>query len=106
MTRIRRVESVREQEKLVDEFMTKGYKVKQRGQYSARVKKKDWGSIHVHGFVFLFAFLAGAVLSDATGLSSGSVWVVVILANLAYASYCWVTAEEIIIKVDGEGNAE
>lgn len=106
MTRIRRVESEREQEKVVDEFVTKGYKINQQSQYSAKVKEKDWGSAPVHGFVFFFTFIVAAVLFDAAGASSGGVWLVAILANVTYAAYSWFTSEEIIIKVDEEVDAE
>lgn len=105
MPRIRRVESKREQEKLVDEFVTKGYKLKLQGQYSATVKEKDWGSPPVHGFVFLFTFLVAAVLFGSAGLSAGGVWVVTILANVTYAVYSWFTSEEIVIKVDEDSAA-
>lgn len=100
MTRIRRVESERDQEKLLDEFMTKGYKIKQQSKYSAKVKEKDWGSPPVHGFVFLFSFLAAAMLFDAAGLSGSGAWLAALLANLTYAAYSWVTSEVVIIKVD------
>lgn len=106
MARIRRVESEREQEKLVDEFITKGYKIDQQGQYATKVKEKDWGSAPIHGFVFLFAFLVAAVLFDAAGLAAGGVWVVAILANVTYAAYSWFTSEELIIKVDESDDAE
>lgn len=106
MTRIRRVESERQQEKLVDEFVTKGYKIDQQSQYSAKVKEKDWGSVPVHGFVALFTFLAAAILFDAAGASAGGVWLVVIIANITYAAYSWFTSEEIIIKVDEQADAE
>lgn len=102
MTRIRRVESEREQEKLLDEFITKGYKIQDQGQFSARVKEKDWGSIPVHGFVFLFTFLGAAILFDAANVSASAVWVVAILANVIYAVYSRFTADEVVIKVAEE----
>lgn len=34
------------------------------------------------------------------GPGSGGVWVVAILANVVYAAYSWLTAEEVIIKVE------
>jgi len=106
MARTRRVESEREQEKLVDDYMTRGYKVKQRGQYSTRVKQKDWGSAPVHGFVFLFSLLGGAVLFDAANASAGGAWVLAFLASGTYAAYSWFTAEEILIKVDEDRASE
>lgn len=102
MTRIRRVESEREQEKLVDEFITKGYKIDEQGQYSTKVKEKDWGSAPVHAFVFLFSFLAGAVLLDAAVGSGGAAWVIAVLAIVTYAAYSRFTSEEIVIKVDAD----
>lgn len=102
MTRIRRVESEREQENLVDEFLTKGYRIERRGQHSAKVKEKDWGNAPVHVFVFLFTLVAAAVLFNAAGVPAGAVWVVAILANITYAAYSWFSSEEVIIKVDKE----
>jgi hypothetical protein len=100
MPRTRYVESERELERTLDDFITRGFKVKDQGQFSARVKDKDWGSLPVHGFVFLFSFIGAAVLFDAAGAGSAGVWVVAILANVTYAVYSWFTAQEVIIKVD------
>ena len=100
MARIRRVDSEREQEKLLDEFLTKGYRIQEQGQYSARVKEKDWGSVPVHGFVFFFTFIAAAVLFDAANVTASAVWVVAFLANVIYAVYSWFTSEEVVIKVN------
>lgn len=101
MARTRHVESECELEELIDEFLTKGYKIQKQSRHSAKVKEKDWGSAPIHGFVFLFTFVGSAVLLDVAGVSAGGVWVVTILANITYAMYSWFTAEEIIIKVDG-----
>lgn len=92
------MESERELERTIDDFMTRGYKVIQRGQYSAKVKEKDWGSAPIHGFVFIFAFIGSAVLLDAAGASAAGVWVVTILANIVYAAYSRFTAEQYLIK--------
>lgn len=100
MPRTRYVESERELERTLDDFITRGFKVKDQGQFTAKVKDKDWGRLPVHGFVFLFSFIAAAVLTDAAGAGSGGVWVVAILANVTYAVYSWFTAQEVIIKVD------
>lgn len=99
MTRTQRVESKREQEKKVDELVTRGFKIKQQSEYTARLKQKDWGDLPVHGFVLIFSFIIAALLFDAAELPSGGVWVVVALANITYAGYSWYTAEEVIIKV-------
>lgn len=100
MTRTQRVESKKELEHLLDDFITRGYKIKQQGQYSAKVKEKDWGDIPIHGFLFLFTLVAGAIIFDAAGMSTGAVWVAAVGANITYAAYSWYTAEEIIIKVE------
>lgn len=102
MTRIRRVESRRELEKLTDEFVTKGYKIENRGEQSARVKDKDLGSAPVHGFVFLFALIGAAVLVDAAGITSSAAWVVAFLANALYGFYSWWTSEQVLIKIEDE----
>lgn len=100
MARIRRVDSERELETLVDQFMTKGYKVSNRGQHSAKVKEKDWGSAPVHVFVFIFAFVTAALIFSAAEVSADGVIVVAILANVLYCTYSWFTSEEVLIKVD------
>lgn len=94
------MESERELERVIDDFVTKGYRIEQQSQYSAKVKEKDWGSPPVHGFVFVFTFLVAAVLFDAAEASAGGVWVVAILANVTYAAYSWLTSEEVVVKVD------
>lgn len=105
MPRIKRVESQREQERAVDDFRTRGYKIKEQSRYTAKVKKKEWGDLPVHGFLFLFTLIGGAILFDAAGISAGGVWIVTIGANITYAAYSRLTAEEIIIKVDGQSTA-
>jgi hypothetical protein len=93
-------------EKHLDEFVTRGYRIVEQGQYSSKVKEKDFGSAPVHGFTFLFAFLGAAILFDAIGLPSGAVWVFAIGANVVYLAYSWLTADEVIIMVDEEAEAE
>lgn len=99
MTRRKRVDSEREMEIKVDDFLTRGYKIKQQGQYSTKMKERDFGSAPVHGFTFLFSFLAAAVSFNAAGLSPGGIWVIAILASLTYAAYSWFTSEEVLITV-------
>jgi len=85
MTRIRRVEDRREMEKVVDDFMTQGYKIKNEGQNSTLLKKKTWGSGSGH--------IVTAVLT---------VWWTCGLGNVVYAVFKNMTAEEVQVKVDGE----
>lgn len=103
MPRIRRVETVREKEKTTDDFVTKGYTIKQQSQFSSKVKEKDWGSVEIHGFVFLFALIASAILFSVADVSAfGAIWVIAIIANVVYATYSWFTAEEVLIMVEEE----
>jgi hypothetical protein len=106
MTRTKYVPSEKEMEKKVDELVTRGYKIKQQGRQSTRVKEKDWGEIPVHGFLFLFTLLGAAVLFSETNAPSGSVFLVAIAANLIYAAYCWSSAEEVIVKVENKSDEQ
>lgn len=85
MARIRRVDDSREMEKVVDDFMTQGYEVKDQGERSTMMKKHTWGSGSGH--------LVAAVLT---------VWWTLGIGNVAYAIYKHYTAEEVQIKVEDE----
>jgi len=82
MPRIRRVDSRKEMERTVEDFLTRGYKIKQEGQESTMLKKKNWGSGGMHVVV--------AVLT---------IWWTLGLGNVVYALYKYLTAEEVQIKV-------
>lgn len=83
MARIRRVNDQIEMEQVTEDFLTRGYKVKNEGQNSTLVKKLTWGSGSGH--------LVVAALT---------VWWTIGLGNVAYAIYKNLTAEEVQIKVD------
>lgn len=85
MPRIRRVSDQREMEQVTEDFLTRGYKVKDEGQHSTMVKKQTWGSGSGH--------LVVAALT---------IWWTIGLGNLAYAIYKNLTAEEVQIKVEEE----
>lgn len=106
MTRRKRVDSEREMEKSLDEFVTRDYRIIEQGQYSSKVKEKDFGSPPVHVFAFLFVFLGAAVLFGAAGLPSGAVWVVAFGSNAVYLAYSWLTADEVVIVVDESADHE
>ena len=60
--RIRKVDDKREMEEVVDDYITTGYEVMDRGQGSIKLRKNDgWGSIGGHIAVFLLTawFSAG-----------------------------------------------
>ena len=83
MARIRRVDDEREMERVIDDFITQGYKVKSRGQRSTMMKKKDFGSGGMHLLVLVFLG-----------------WWTLGIANAIYAAYKYFTADEVNIKVD------
>ncbi|WP_408959821.1 hypothetical protein [Natrinema sp. 74] len=83
MARIRRVDDKREMERVIDDFITQGYKVKNQGERSTLMKKKTWGSGGTHLIIGIL-----------------TVWWTLGIGNLAYAIYKYFTAEEVQIKVD------
>lgn len=83
MARIRRVDGQKEMEKVIDDFITQGYKIKNQGERSTLMKKKTWGSGGMHIVV--------AVLT---------LWWTLGIGNAVYAIYKYLTAEEVQIKID------
>ena len=83
MPLIRRVESRKEMERTVEDFLTRGYKIKDEGQESMMLKKKNWGTGGMHVVI--------AVLT---------IWWTLGLGNVAYAIYKYLTAEEVQVKVE------
>lgn len=85
MCRVRRVSDRAEMERLVDEFVTRGYKIELDGESRTRLKQTDWGDADTH--------LLLAVLT---------VWWTLGLANALYAIYKRVTADEVVIRIEEE----
>ncbi len=83
MPRIRRVDDRKEMERTVEDFLTRGYKIKNEGQASTMLKKKTWGSGGMH--------LVVAVLT---------IWWTFGFGNIAYALYKYLTADEVQVKVE------
>lgn len=83
MARIRRVDDQKELERTIDDFVTRGYKIKTQGERSARLKKHTWGSGSGH--------LVVAALT---------IWWTLGIGNVAYAIYKNQTAEEVEVKVE------
>ena len=106
MTRTWRVESKRELEAELDDFITRGYVIKQQGEYSARVKKRTWGDLTTHAFIAFLVFLASAIVADAADLSGGVVWLAVAVAVASYAAYSRISAEEIDIRIEHDGGRD
>ena len=89
MARIRRVDDAREMEKVIDDFVTQGYKIKSQGERSSMMKKHTWGSGSGHIVV-----------------AALTIWWTLGIGNVAYAIYKNRTAEEVQIKVEGEETTE
>lgn len=89
-------------EKELDEFVTRGYRITEQGQYSTKVKEKDFGSAPVHAFTFFFVLIGAVFVIDAAGLPDATPWVVAFGANAIYLAYSWLSAEEVVIMVDQE----
>ncbi len=83
MARIRRVDDRKEMERVIDDFITQGYKVKSQGERSTMMKKKDYGSGGAHLLIFIFLG-----------------WWTLFIANAVYAAYKYFTGDEVQIKVD------
>jgi len=84
MARIRRVDDEREMEKVIDDFITQGYKVKSRGERSTMMKEKSYGSGFAHLIILIFVG-----------------WWTLGIANAVYAAYKYYTGDEVQIKVEG-----
>ena len=63
--RIRKVKSQREYEQLIDEYVTLGYKVKDRGELTCALEKTNFGSVTSHVIIliiFCWTFLIANVI--------------------------------------------
>jgi hypothetical protein len=87
--RIRKVGSEREMELVVDEMITLGYDVKDRGVRTALLKKKTWGDVVV---IIVLSVIAFVLAIFTLGIS--------FLLPIAYIVFKHQTADTIKIKVD------
>lgn len=83
MPRIRRGDDQRDMERVIDDFITQGYKIKNQGERTTLMKKKTWGSGGMHLIV-----------------AALTIWWTLGIGNIVYAIYKHMTAEEVQIKVD------
>jgi hypothetical protein len=91
-TRIRDVKNKDDMQKVIDDFMTTGYVVKEQGINSTLMQKHSWGS----AIGWILAIIIGAVLAIPT-LGIGFVVVVI-----AYAVVAHVTAPKVLLRIQGE----
>jgi hypothetical protein len=87
--RIRKVSSVREMERVIDEMITLGYEVRDRGAETALLKEKTWGSVGVTSGLIIIAL----IFAYYTLLLS-------FLLPIAYVVYKHQTAETVEVKVE------
>ncbi|MHC3438233.1 hypothetical protein ACYJ1Y_09035 [Natrialbaceae archaeon A-gly3] len=83
MSRIRRVEDTQEFERVIDDYITQGYKVQSRGEHSAKLKQKDYGSIVAHILIFI---VFG--------------WWTLGVANALYLAYKYFSGESVTVKIN------
>ncbi len=86
ISRIRNVDTQREMERTVDDFVTRGWEIIDEGQNSRVLREKNWGSVIGHIIV--------AVLTA---------WWTLFVGNIVYALVVrYGTAEKILIQMREE----
>lgn len=81
--RIRKCDDEQEYERVIDDHITQGYEVKDRGERSARLKKTTFGSLGAHIVILIFFFWTFG------------------LANAAYAGYkYWTDSKEMQVRIE------
>jgi hypothetical protein len=83
LMRLRRAQTTQEMERVVDDLITQGYKVKSRGERSVKMKHEEYGSLMAHIIIFI---LFG--------------WWTLLIANVLYAAYKYVTGDEVLIQLE------
>ena len=81
--RLRKVVSKKEFENLIDDYITQGYELVNRGESSALMRKKSWGSAGGH-------VVCGILIG----------WWTFGIGNAAYAVYAHFNAEQVMVKLD------
>lgn len=81
--RIRKVEDEKKLEKVIDEYITQGYKVKSRGEQTVKVKKSDYGGLGAHLLILIFFG-----------------WWLLLIPNLIYAVYRNSKGDEVLVKIE------
>ncbi|UTB32031.1 MAG: zinc ribbon domain-containing protein [Methanobacterium sp. ERen5] len=82
-TRIRKPRTEREYEEIIDELITQGYKIQNRGTASTKLIKASYGSVIAH--IIIFVFLG---------------WWTFLVANLIYLAYNYVSnSDEVLVKL-------
>jgi hypothetical protein len=94
-TRIRNVEDENDMQKVIDDFITTGYVVKEQGLNSTLMQKHSWGS----AIGWIMALILGVIV----GLFTVGIGFIVIV--LAYAVVAHVTAPKLLLRIkDRQGS--
>ena len=83
--RLRKVSSQKEMENQIDDYVTQGYEIIERGERSTMLRKKTWGSASGHLVWFLL-----------------TVWWTIGFGNLVYALISHFSADQVFIKWEQE----
>jgi hypothetical protein len=83
--RLRKVESEKEMENVIDDLITTGYTIKSQGATSAKLKKAEYGGLIAHIIIFI---LFG--------------WWTFFIANILYAGFKYLTGDEVLVKMRNE----
>lgn len=86
--RIREVQDEKEMAKVIDDFMTQGYTIKEQGNVSALLKKMSWGS----AAGWIVSLVIAVILAIFTlGFS--------FIIPLVYAIIAHYTAPEVLVRI-------
>jgi hypothetical protein len=86
--RIREVADVAEMDRVVDDFMTQGFTVKEEGSATVLLKKKSWGS----GAGWIVSIVVALILAIFTlGIS--------FVIPIVYAIYAHYSAPEVLLRI-------
>ena len=85
--RIREVQDKQEMQRVVDDFMTQGYTIKDQGIDTTLMKKKSWGSAA--------GIIASIILGIIVAIFTVGIGLVIIPAYIIYAHY---QAPEVLLR--------
>lgn len=85
VSRIRKTQSQREHDSIVDDFVTQGHEVIEQGERTTLLRKKSWGSFLGHTIVALL-----------------TIWWTFGVGNLVYALIAHYTAEKIMVRIEDQ----
>ena len=93
-TRIREVADNKEMARVIDDFITQGYTVKEQGSASTKMKKSTWGS----AAGWIIAFVIFIIVSIPQPSIFWIAWVIL----PAYAVFSHYNAPEVFIRIAQE----